>query len=948
MQTKRGYLTAGSRRLARGLLAGGGLWWTLAAGPAAGADLYGSASDLPAELRSMLSATDPARRREGVERLEGLDARRSTPYLMQRLRDGDAGVRARAAQALALATAIDAAPLLLDCISDVDPPVRVACADAVGQFGALPKELQTRAAATLARALGDTQYDVRAEVLRAIGRMLRAGALVKDDVAPLLGPVLLRVEDENVGVRRAAAAVLGRLGGLMLPKELMARVSVALLGQLSDSARDVRSQALASLGELRTAAAAPAALRMLRDPTEEVRRQAVVCIGQLQYGSAVPALVELIESSAEPLRASAATALGQIARSRPGATAEERGAAEAAGRELLRALDREEQRPLARDALLDAGPTVLPALCARLQQPGGQQEIGAVIELLRDILAQAARTELSASSAPSTAVAAAAPPASVATTPTTGSLSAEQRLLVVKALTAELWRSRVPREQVLEALAVVHDRSTAPLCAGLLSDRDVTVRRQAMAVLRQPGMLDERAVDAILAATRDVDREVRLQATQALGEIGGRAAQDRLAELLGPGIPPAAGKGSVSADLRSSAEIRAAAALALGRAAQARPGAPLPESAWSALLGAVTAAGPSAAAGPGSQIERDRRDDAEQRVRRAAANALAQAVAASPGQRSQVTTALLTALRKGHLEAGQGEVIDALGGVLRGSPSEPARDVLLGIAQSSAEPMSKEAGDALDALDALAAIRDPAAASRLIRLFYHRDPMRRARAAAAVGTLLSVAPTAALVDALSGVIAQDADPRVTAEATWGLGELSPTRGASLLPRAATALRQALSRQGEGPAEAAVHANALAALARIGQPELVDAIWLTAPDVAVRANAAFLVGTLQARSAGMRARLRNLDVVDPDHRVRQSAAAALAGKAPAPLASRTHWLGMYQVDYDHRPLANTRYRLTLPDGLVRVGVTDHRGIARQELLPAGQCDLETISEAEAGR
>jgi hypothetical protein len=55
-----------------------------------------------------------------------------------------------------------------------------------------------------------------------------------------------------------------------------------------------------------------------------------------------------------------------------------------------------------------------------------------------------------------------------------------------------------------------------------------------------------------------------------------------------------------------------------------------------------------------------------------------------------------------------------------------------------------------------------------------------------------------------------------------------------------------------------------------------------------------------------------------------------------------------VDYDRRPLANARYRLTLPDGLIRVGVTDYRGIARQELLPPGDCDVETVTEGEVGR
>jgi hypothetical protein len=274
--------------------------------------------------------------------------------------------------------------------------------------------------------------------------------------------------------------------------------------------------------------------------------------------------------------------------------------------------------------------------------------------------------------------------------------------------------------------------------------------------------------------------------------------------------------------------------------------------------------------------------------------------------------------------------------------------VLLGSAQAGAEPMSKDAGDALDALDALSAIRDPGAGPRLLRLLSTRDPLRRARATAAIGALLSVSPTAAMLDALSGVIAQDVDPRVVAEAAWALGELAATRGSALSTRAVAAARQALGRKGDGPAEAAVRANALAALARLGAAELGDALWLTDPDPGVRANAALLIGALPNRSLGMRARLRNLEVVDSDHRVRQSAAAALAGKTPTAGALRTHWLSMYQVDYDRRPLAQTRYRLTLPDGLVRVGVTDHRGIARQELLPPGGCDVETLPDSETSR
>jgi hypothetical protein len=169
-----------------------------------------------------------------------------------------------------------------------------------------------------------------------------------------------------------------------------------------------------------------------------------------------------------------------------------------------------------------------------------------------------------------------------------------------------------------------------------------------------------------------------------------------------------------------------------------------------------------------------------------------------------------------------------------------------------------------------------------------------------------------------------------------------------VPRAIAALRYAMSRRGDGAAEAAVRANSLAALFRLGAGEAGDALWLSDPDPAVRANAVLLIATLQARSPGMRARLRNLSVVDSDHRVRENAAAALAGKGPAATGGRAHWLDTYQVDYDHRPLALTRYRLTLPDGLVRVGITDHRGIARHGLLPPGQCDLETLAESESPR
>lgn len=846
---------------------------------AAAADLYGGASDLPEEVRALLASPDAAKRREGVDRLEGLDVRISAPYLMQRLRDGEAAVRARAAKALGPSAVLEAAPPLIECTSDVDSAVRAACADAVGQFGALPAELVGRAASTLGRALGDAQFEVRLEVLRAVERLLRVQALPAAETQVLLGPVLLRLEDENVGVRRAAVAALGQVGRYQLGKEVTSRLAVALLGRLSDSARDVRGESLASLGALGAKEAIPAALRLLHDPTEEVRKQAVLCLGRLRATGAVPVLVELLTTGGEAMQKASALALGQLARG-PGPG--DKAAPDLAAEALVKALEQEPLRPPARDALLDAGAGAVAVVLRRLSGSTGTADVGTLVDLLRDLA------------------------------PT---LQGDQRAAVSAALTEELARRRLPREQVLDALAAVADAPSAPVFVGLLGDRDVVVRRHSLQALRRPGLLDGRALDALLGATRDDDAEVRAQATFLLGSLQTPAAIKRLVEILGSG---------------ADAETRLAAVQALARLGRTPSVGPLPPEAVQALS---TAASTPAAGAP------------EQRVRRAAAAGLGQAVAPHPALHVQALGSLLATLRRN--EPGpKPEVLSAIGGLLRGRPSETARGPLLDLAQQAGEPRGPAATLALDALDALAAIRDPATAPRLLRLLDHRDPLRRLRATAALGTLLAVAPSEAMVSALLTRLGEDPDGRVAAEAAWALGRLP--RGHALGPLASQGLRRALlARRGIQVTDAAVRCNGLGALARLGLAELRDIEWLTDPDPGARANAAALLSTLPSRSAGLLARLRNLAAVDEDERVRRAANKALVA-APAAERPRVHWLGTYQQDYDRWPLAEARYRLTLGDGLLRVGFTDHRGVAREELLPEGSCDLETLEDLAAPR
>ncbi len=921
------------------VLAQGPAWGSGVAGTLSGNPIFGTVGDgagtMNGEVLLLLRSADPARRRMGIDQLEGLPGREPARLILERLSDSDGGVRARSALALSRLRLMEAAGPLVDHLGDADSTVRAAAAAALGHFGALPPGLSGRAASSLARALGDAGHEVRLSALRALGDLLLNQAIPAKELPLLIGPVLLRVDDENVGVRRAAVVALGRMGplggfglrdpsprpfglrdpsprpfglrdpsprpfGLRDPAE---RAVVPLLGRLSDSARDVRAEALVSLAALQATAATPAALRLLRDPAEEVRRQAILCLGSFRAAAAVPELAQILESGPEPLRAAAAVALGQVAR--PGPEPEPRpgpkidpadrqgeavadGARAAAVAALLRGLSREELRPAAREALLSVGVAVVPALAEQIEKgPGGQEEIGALVGLLAELGAQA---------------------------------PAPLRSRVGATLVGELSRGRLPKEQVVDALGGVGDRASAAAVAGLLLDGDAVVRRHAIEALRRPGLLDERALHALLSATADEDPEVRGLSIEALGDLHAPVAVPRLLEVLA----------------RGDARTRTAAARALGGFGNPAPGPALDGKIAQGLTDLVVTA---------------RTGDGEPRARKAGAEALGRLLARAPGLTRIVVPALTAALHRPGNARGEGaakEVLIALGAVLRGHPDELGREALLGLAQSSAEAHTPEAALALSALAALSAMRDPASATRLQRLLSHGDPLRRLRAAFALGCLLVEAPADGPVQGLLSTLASDADPRVRAEAAWALSRLRP--GARQQARVVTGLRQALLR-GKTDGDAGERANLAAALAILGQADPGDADLLLDGDVAVRANGALLLGLIAPSSDGLRARLRALANTDEDHRVRRSAALALSGKAevgPATALRRRHWLLLSYVDYDGRPLAEARYRLSTPEGLIRVGVTDARGGGPEELLLPGRCETEVVDEGGRGK
>ncbi|MDB4968347.1 MAG: hypothetical protein JWN44_4036, partial [Myxococcales bacterium] len=105
------------------------------------------------------------------------------------------------------------------------------------------------------------------------------------------------------------------------------------------------------------------------------------------------------------------------------------------------------------------------------------------------------------------------------------------------------------------------------------------------------------------------------------------------------------------------------------------------------------------------------------------------------------------------------------------------------------------------------------------------------------------------------------------------------------------------------------------------------------DPAVRGNAALAL----ARTPSARAAIARLAERDDERHARAAAQKALAATSAAP-SSATDWIALDVVDFDGAPLGDAGYRLVLPDGLQKAGVTDERGVIREESVPAGGCAL----------
>jgi HEAT repeat protein len=730
----------------------------------------------------------------------------------------------------------------------------------------------------LLKALEDPDLEVRVRAALSIGRHHLTEATPR---------LVALVEDPEPRLRAAAVEAIGLVRGA--GSEPDARSLGALERALGDSDPAVRQAALVAIGRLdrdRAQAVTVALAARLDDDNAGVRQRACDVLGRLGDARAVIPLLARLGDGSRDVRAAALDALGQLGdeRAAPAMIRLLADPAEEVRAQAVQALGRVRARaavgPLAE--LVEHGADPMRGRAAfALGQIGGESVVAPLVAALgRDEVRSAAREALGRVGGPSVAPLIARLPAASgeelgAIVDVLGEL---HDLRAAPALLDELDRGHAARERIVDALgAILHAR---PSDAGRRDADERAVESRAIAELT--GLLD------------DKEPAVRRRAMAALAGVVDLRAAGALEQAVSDG----------------DREVRLAAVRELGRLKAASALGPLTRA--SASSDEPTAAAAARALG---ELEDPRAapplvaalSRGEPRVRREAADALGRLHDAASIQPIMRLARTAPAERRP-------DAVAALGFFLRGRSDATARELLLGLAEAN-DPATSAA--ALEAVDALAASRDPQAVPRLERLLGRAadDVALRRRL---VQALAELEPDAALLTArLDG----DSDPRVRAEAAWALGKRRADAGSI------AALTRALA-----SSSAAVRANAAAALARLGQAPPQVTRLLDDADPAARANAALAV----AKLPGWRATLDRLRARDPDRHVRAAAARALAGSALAP---RVDWIALHLTDFDGAPLADARFRLVLPDGLVKSGAADARGVAREESLPRGACELE---------
>ena len=481
------------------------------------------------------------------------------PLLRAALYDEDAGVRQAAALALGSLKHSRALDLIVDELTNDDPRVRAAAAEALGHLGDLPhlvRWLQTML-------FGSALYDFDVGVRRAA-----VGALSRLDHAEAMTMLLEALRSDSWSTRIAAAEALGFLGdhGALTPLLEMAlfdeqqaarRAAVdalraiaptkaleGLQDALDNASASVRKAAIEALSYLGDPSAAASMLEiLLYDDFPDVRQAAADALRALDPAQALARLLKFLGDDSPSVRQAASRALGHLG---------DPAAVDALGRALFFDTDAEVREAAARalgmlshdgvlafllEALRDIDPRVQKASAQVLGELADRRAIAPLIDValfdddqgVRQAAAEAlGRLEVARRGAISRLVETA--------------LSANNPLVVVQAVEVLAWLLDHPDSRVLQATLEAlgelgHSAAIAPLIEMYLSHDDPVVRGaagQALVALAGAGPHAFRSLveaahstedpsvralvaDLLVSALHDEDPFVRRAAAEALG-----------------------------------------------------------------------------------------------------------------------------------------------------------------------------------------------------------------------------------------------------------------------------------------------------------------------------------------------------------------------------------------------------------------------------------------------
>lgn len=684
--------------------------------------------------------------------------------------------------------------------------------------------------------------------------------------------------DPEQKVRLAVIKALGKLGHTD-GKEI-----TPLLGRLNDASSVVRRAAVEVLAKKKDRRVVIPLIGRWRDSSREVRAAVANALGEVGDRGAGPTLMRMSRDYSEDVALAAIEALGKLRYA--GAT------------ELLIDLLHSGRTRSREKAAMALGALrsdkALKALVLALRnatlRPSAQRALAGVgnraARHLNELL-QDPRTPRSMALA---AVEAARQARMKDTTPH---------------IVAQLRLGRLSRPLLIRALGHIGDpRSQRPLLE-FLGSSSKEVRAAALEALEK--VVDQRAGEPLLRLLDDPNRGIQLRAVRLLGRLKVKIATPKLLVLAtGKNMPVA--RASVNA-LAGSRDPRAVPILVK-------------------LLGS-----------------RDRQ------IRRLSGQALASASASSSAD---------SVLRLCRTATGAVRItcIQALGGVLRGRSHRAALDYLLGVVTGS------DRSAFFAAVDALAAMQSPRIQTTLFSHYAQLKLIQKRRVVEIMGNNPAVRGRA--LPFLLEVLKSPKAP-LRAAAAWALGKLGD-------PGAELALRKAAK-----DSHWSVQVNATAGLARLRSRKSLSLFKRLASsrNPYLRANALWGIAMLRDKgSAGLlRQRLRTelnpwarLNVLrglmnlgfdkvelagqvltspkkllafvaqkDPEVRVRLVALAMTKKKSSPP--KKSHWIGLYLLNMEKKPLRNSPFVLVVPSGLLKASVSNPLGESWEEGILEGRCFVE---------